>query len=473
MWGQIWANLAGQKVIIMNLIILGTIHSAIAILVQDELLRRVHSVKWIALCCAVKIIIIDCVFQMGLGADMEHYPAAQWFLMFLRTVYFILYLFAFWYTYEDSIIKSVLISISGELLALAISRGSIILLQNPGSGIEDMYSSPFGWRTVLLCLLCFAMFFCIRFLVRTFCGKKISRFRNQELKHKEFWTVIFFLYIGVAFYQGTLSSLERIFRTYIIGLLIVVLVLIAAFCLAVWSYRKYQQQIFQEHEFLNIKQNLMLLHMKAVRQQIQNMEMEQQIIDRQMEKIKQIGVFEGTVQIENYIKAIQNQYQKIQAGVYSDDMFVDSVLHYYADIFKRQHLLLEISFARYRKNSLDEMCVGKVLMCLLEAALIKNEEDGQRESTIKLYGGTVKNQVIFRLEYKVPEDRRAKERTSLQRLRRHSQSRKPVKTLRRCVKQFGGDMQMTEEGKRLKIETILPEKDYGAEVVTSHFKIQQ
>lgn len=473
MWGQIWANLAGQKVIIMNLIIFGTIHSAIAILVQDELLRRVHSVKWIALCCAVKIIIIDCVFQMGLSVDIEHYLAAQWLLMFIKTVHIILYLFAFWYTYEDSIIKSVLISISGELLALAISRGSIILLQNLGSGIEDMYSRPFGWRTVLLCLLCFAMFFCIRFLVRTFCGKKISRFRNQELKHKKFWTVIFFLYIGVGFYQSTLNSLERIFRTYKMGILIVALVLIAAFCLTAWSYRKYQQQIFQEHEFLNIKQNLMMLHMKAVRQQIQNMEMEQQIIDKQMEKIKQIGVFEGTAQIENYVKTIKNQYHKIQAGMYSDDMFVDSVLYYYADIFKRQNLILEISFAKYRKDSLSEMCAGKVLMCLLEAALIKSRAGGQTESTIKLYGGTVKNQVIFRLEYKVPENRRTKERASLQRLRRHSKSRKLCKTLRRCVKQFGGNIRMTEEGNRLKIEIILPEKNYGAEGETSRFNLQQ
>lgn len=111
-------------------------------------------------------------FQMGLSVDIEHYLAAQWLLMFIKTVHIILYLFAFWYTYEDSIIKSVLISISGELLALAISRGSIILLQNLGSGIEDMYSRPFGWRTVLLCLLCFAMFFCIRFLVGHFAEKR-------------------------------------------------------------------------------------------------------------------------------------------------------------------------------------------------------------------------------------------------------------------------------------------------------------
>ena len=112
-------------------------------------------------------------------------------------------------------------------------------------------------------------------------------------------------------------------------------------------------------------------------------------------------------------------------------------------------------------------------MCLLETALTKNREDGQRESTIKLYGGTVKNQVIFRLEYKVPEDRRAKERTLLQRLRHHSQSRKPIKTLRRCVKQFGGNIRMTEEGNRLKIEIILPEKNYGAEGETSRFNLQQ
>ena len=126
------------------------------------------------------------------------------------------------------------------------------------------------------------------------------------------------------------------------------------------------------------------------------------MIDQQMENIRQIGNFEGTVQMKNYLKTLQDQYQRIQAGMYTDDVFVDSVLYYYADMLRRKNLTLEISFAKYQRNSLDEMCAGKILMCLMEAVLTKNREDGQKKSIIKLYGGTVKNQVIFRLKYKVP-----------------------------------------------------------------------
>ena len=196
------------------------------------------------------------------------------------------------------------------------------------------------------------------------------------------------------------------------------------------------------------------------------------MIDQQMENIRQIGNFEGTVQMKNYLKTLQDQYQRIQAGMYTDDVFVDSVLYYYADMLRRKNLTLEIFFAKYQRNSLDEMCAGKILMCLMEAVLTKNREDGQKKSIIKLYGGTVKNQVIFRLKYKVPGNRRTKERTSLQRLRRYSQSRKLCKMLRRYVKQFGGNMQTVEEENQLKIETILAGRDNNAETNVSHLEIQ-
>ena len=220
-----------------------------------------------------------------------------------------------------------------------------------------------------------------------------------------------------------------------------------------WIYRKYQDQIRQEHDFLNIKQNLMVLHMKAVRQQILDMENEQRMIDQQMENIRQIGNFEGTVQIEKYLKTLKNQYQKIQAGMYTDDVFVDSVLYYYADMLRRKKRELEISFAQYQKNSLDEMCAGKILMCLMEAVLV-NSQQGKQGYKVRLYGGTVKNQVIFRLECGISERTKNKRFLPIQ-CRIEDHNKKALKVLKKCVKQYNGKSRVIRSRNRMELEIIL------------------
>ena len=65
-----------------------------------------------------------------------------------------------------------------------------------------------------------------------------------------------------------------------------------------------------------------------------------------------------------------------------------------------------------------------------------------------------------------------KERTVLQKLRHLYQSRKIFKTLRRCVKQFGGSMQISENENQLKIETILAGRDNSTETNVSRLEIQ-
>ncbi|WP_287478454.1 hypothetical protein [Anaerostipes sp.] len=165
------------------------------------------------------------------------------------------------------------------------------------------------------------------------------------------------------------------------------------------------------------------------------------MIDQQMENIRQIGNFEGTVQMKNYLKTLQDQYQRIQAGMYTDDVFVDSVLYYYADMLRRKNLTLEISFAKYQRNSLDEMCAGKILVCLMETALASDLEEGQNHN-VKLYGGTVKNQVIFRLECGMPE-------------RKGCRDKKVMKTLKDCVRQYGGSIEIEKKDDRLEMKIIL------------------
>ena len=52
------------------------------------------------------------------------------------------------------------------------------------------------------------------------------------------------------------------------------------------------------------------------------------------------------------------------------------------------------------------------------------------------------------------------------------QNRKHFKTLRRCVKQFGGSMQISENENRLKIETILAGRNNSTETNVSCLEIQ-
>lgn len=329
------------------------------------------------------------------------------------------------------------------------------MFKYPEMEIAEWYSVPFGWRSVFIILFCVVVFFAIRSLFRKFFGKWIFKLKNRELKYKKFWTVIFLFHMGVALYQSTLSSLVKIFDTYKIGFLIIMVTVIAAIGLAVWSYRKYQQQIRQEHEFLNMKQDLMVLHMKAIRQQILDMEHEQKIIDQQMEKIKQMDeIKKESNQIKNYLKTLKNQYRRIQAGMYTDDVFVDSVLYYYANIFKRQEVPLEVSFAKYQKGSLDEMCAGKVLMYLLESALTNGQRKGQKY-TVRLYGGTVKNQVLFLMECGIAARTGEKKLLLNRRRAKDFGHKKTLKALKKYVKQHSGKSHMIRNKDQMKLEIIL------------------
>ena len=472
MWEQAWVVLLEQKQIVINVILISVTQITLVLLIQNEILQRNHSLKYMIAYFTAKILILDIFFYILLNEYMQQHFEIYALYIILKLFSTICSLLVQWYTYDADFIKCVVYSMTAELLTLMIASVSMFLAGNMDRRMETLLISSIGWKMVRFIIFCFFIFYIVRFLTHHILGNQLQLLKRREIKYKKFWAVIIMFYIGATLYQNRLGSNLRLASTYKLSILVILIIVIGASALAVWIYRKYQQQTRQEHELLDIKQNLMVLHMKAVRQQILDMENEQKIIDHQMKNIKYIGSFEEMTQIEKYLKTLKKQYQKIQAGVYTDDVFVDSVLYYYADMLRRKNLTLEIFFAKYQRNSLDEMCAGKILMCLMEAVLTKNREDGQKKSIIKLYGGTVKNQVIVRLKYKVAGNRRTKERTSLQRLRRYSQSRKLCKMLRRYVKQFGGNMQTVEEENQLKIETILAGRDNNAETNVSHLEIQ-
>ena len=470
MWEQAWSTLAEQKYIVLNVMLTSAAQITIAILATDMILRRKHSPVCQLIYLFAKVSILDILFYILLRDYLNQHFGLSYFLALLKVGFSVVFILVQRYTYDAGFIKCCLYSLATELCAVCIGASSMILAGNMDKSMENMYFSSISWNSLKFLLFSFSIFYIFRFIVRRFFSAQMERLKDHTIKYEKFWTVIWMFYIGTAVYQNMPKGQLDLASSYRMGVVMLAVLAIGTIFFIAWIYRKYQDQIRQEHEFLNIKQNLMVLHMKAVRQQILDMENEQRMIDQQMENIQQIGNFEGIVQIENYLRMLKNQYRKIQAGMYTDDVFVDSVL-YYADMLRRKKRELEISFAQYQKNSLDEMCAGKILMCLMEAVLV-NSQQGKQGYKVRLYGGTVKNQVIFQLEYNLQVNKRMKERTVLQKLRHLYQSRKIFKTLRRCVKQFGGSMQISENENRLKIETILAGRNNSTETNVSCLEIQ-
>ncbi len=449
MWEQAWITLMEQRFTVLNVILISLTQVVIMVLTLNEVLKRRHSMNWIISYCMIKVLIMDVFFNILLNTYLEQHFELNIIVIFFKMAVAILNLTVIWLIYEGDIIKCAFCGVVTEIFTALIGGISMSL-----TGVmKNGNLSSVTWRILAFILLCFLIFFAIRFLIHCFWKGSFPILGEYELKHKKFWCGVYFLYINVGFYQLTIKDQTRVESTYRMSALTAAITALGFIGLSIWIYRKYQDQIRQEHGFLNMKQNLMVLHMKAVRQQILDMENEQRIIDQQMENIQKIGSFEGTVQIEKYLKTLKNQYRKIQAGMYTDDVFVDSVLYYYADMMRRKNLELEISFAKYQRNSLDEMCAGKILMCLMETALTNDLKEGQ-EHKVKLYGGTVKNQVIFRLEYGISERTKNKRLLPIQRwIEDHN--KKALKVLKKCVKQYNGKSRVIRSRNRMELEIIL------------------
>ena len=449
MWEQAWITLMEQKFVVLNFSVIAVVQVIVAILMLNEMLRRRHSVIWIISCYMLKVLIMDVFFNILLSQYMEHHILIYAIYIVMKIMTAILNLVVIWFVYDADLVKCALCGMLTELFTLFAGGISLAI-----AGMTDSsYLSAATWRIILFVFSCLLIFFMARCLSHRFWKGEFPILDKYRIKHPKFWGAIFLLYVGIGFAQLMVEDQTRLASTYQYGIIAAVILIFGFIGLSIWIYRKYQDQIRQEHEFLNIKQNLMVLHMKAVRQQILDMENEQRIIDQQMENIQKIGSFEGTVQIEKYLKTLKNQYRKIQAGMYTDDVFVDSVLYYYADMMRRKNLELEISFAKYQRDSLDEMCAGKILMCLMETALTNDLKEGQ-EHKVKLYGGTVKNQVIFRLECGISERTKNKRLLPIQRwIEDHN--KKALKVLKKCVKQYNGKSRVIRSRNRMELEIIL------------------
>ena len=192
---------------------------------------------------------------------------------------------------------------------------------------------------------------------------------------------------------------QRFVLSAIIFFCVFVLLIICALVLGIRLLQSWHRQVLRMYNYLTKQRELMRLHSEAVRHQINLMERQQAEIDEQMEKLSEMeDLSEKNRTASEYLEKLKAQYGAIRAGVYSDDHMLDSVLYSYAGIFEKYGVTPEFSFGTYRRGCLKEENVTEVLLDLLETALSEIRRADPVKRFLRLQGGTVKNQVIFRLE---------------------------------------------------------------------------
>ena len=442
MWEYAGRFMADQWRVAVNFAVIATTQITIAIMAQNVVQKRKHSLKLLIGYWFLKMLILDLFLAVIMGGYMETHEGFHAFYMVLKTLISITNFFVMYYTYEGGIVKTALFGMGTEIFSVTVGSIPLFVIYEDNVDMQIAYLYPVGWKSLLFVAMSFLIFAAVRLLF----GKYLIKLRNYKIRHKKFWMSLFVIYVLCAIYQSVLGYQTTIISPYILNMLIVAAAGAAVAFAALNLYMQYRQQIFRENEFLKMRRHLMTLHMEAVREQILYMESQQRLINAQMEEIRKLelsGDMSG--RIEKYLEMLKESYSTLQAGLYSDDFLVDAILYHYGQSFTERGVHPEFSFGNYQKGSLKEEDAAEILLDLLEAAMAEIERTEPENRFLRLQGGTVKNQTVFRMECSWGTGR-------LWRIKKGGAS---AGMLRRCVNRLGGQMKIIREEDCIQTEVVL------------------
>lgn len=396
MWAYAWEYLTEQWQVAANFILIAATHNAAAILTQNVVQRRRRSQKPEIIYWTVKMLVQDLFLAIIMGGYMKSHRGLYLFYVVLKSVTAVTNFLILYYTYEGGAVRTALYGMASELISVSV--GSIVLFvlyKGKADMQEIIYFCPFTWKSLLFPVLCSAIFLMAYLLF----GKQLKKLRDRPIRHRKFWMVFFVTYICITLVQSFLKYRTIIVGIYAVNFLITGAAAVAVIFFALKLYAKYRHQIIKENEFLKLQGRLMLLHMEAVREQIRRMKADQEMIAGQMEEIRKMGTGKDTGhRAEKYLLRLQESYRSLEAGTYSDDLMADAVIYHYSRIFSEMGIRPEISFRTYRKGCLRGEVTAEILINLLETAVTENGQAAPKERFLRLQGGTVKNQAVFRME---------------------------------------------------------------------------
>lgn len=300
------------------------------------------------------------------------------------------------YTFQGGFAKVALVSILCEAAASLMGIG-LIILANVLAGRAELlsFTGKIQWQDGVIpagmCLLCI--------LIYKLCGKRLKQFRDYELKHKKLWLFLSWLWVGSGFATMLPEYNKKLGMTVIVIMIGGTIFGAVVIILGILLWQSWRRQVMQKHNYLIKQRKLMFLYSKALWRQIEQMERQQKEIDEQMEKLSEMeDLSERNRTASEYLQKLKARYETIRAGVYIDDYQMDSILYSYAGIFEKLGVTPEFSFGAYRKGCLREEDAAVILLDLLEAAVQEIRKAAHKNRFLRLQGGTVKNQAVFRME---------------------------------------------------------------------------
>ena len=396
MWAYAWGYLTEHWQVAANFILIAATHNAAAILTQNVVQRRRRSQKPEIVYWTVKMLAQDLFLAIIMGGYMESHRGLYIFYVVLKSVTAVTNFLILYYTYEGGAVRTALYGMASELVSVSVGGIVLFVLYKGKADMQEIiYLCPFTWKSLLFPVLCSVIFFTVYLLF----GKQLKKLRDYPIRHRKFWVVFFVTYICITLAQSFLKYRTIIVGVYAVNFLVTGAAAAAVILCALRLYAKYRQQIIKENEFLKLQGRLMLLHMEAVREQILRMEADQEMIAGQIEEIQKMGRGKDTDhRIEKYLQRLRESYRSLGAGTYSDDLMADAVIYHYSRIFSEMGIRPEISFRTYRKGCLRGEVTAEILINLLETAVTENRQVAPTERFLRLQGGIVKNQAVFRME---------------------------------------------------------------------------
>lgn len=317
------------------------------------------------------------------------------------------------YTFEGSALKLGIMQIVMEMCSVFLT-GIVLPLINWIEGRSDPGSVgvPFQIPDLLIIPVTCGLLRLGLFVLRPW----TARIRNYEPRHRKIlWAVV-----GVYIAGGIGSTFIKyaqlgMFRTFV---RIPSVILFIPGCIAcTYLFFRYRVKTEQTNAFVRAQRELAGLYYSSVRRQIRSMEQDQEKIGAQMKKItamasqppereedrsqREAGNRIEEEQIRNYLGALREKFDEIQAGIYCKDCLPDSVLCYAAQQCRKRGIRTSFSFQQYDRGDIPENELSEILFrildyCTDECIVCREKNKGQGESPVlSLCAAAVKNQLLL------------------------------------------------------------------------------
>lgn len=366
--------------------------------VTNVILKRKHSFWGLGMMTAEKVIIQVILIHTILT---YYYAGEKWLIAFNSIILWthaVVAYAAFCWTFDADILKVAVITGAGEI-PISFLGGMILACANLLEGKEDVWtmSAEFQLLDLLIPVLEISLTVLSCWVLRPY----LKKLGEHKIVHRKIWWATFITYVaGASMTQYSSWKTLELVNYFEIGYYFLMV------AVAIFLVRRHSQNTRREQEFLKVQQNLMEVHYFIVQDQIQKMEKNQKIIDRQMEEIQNLDTIESA-NIASYLEQLKSNYAEIRAGIYCSDWMVDALLCSQERAFSQKGMKLDCRMQGYNRGMIEEKDVVQVLTILLEYAAKASESDGETgENEVILQAARVKNQLV--MELNVKEGRKVK-----------------------------------------------------------------